>query len=202
MIGAFLVDLLLCPKDPADGHGLEENAPDKGEATGGVEVHQLEHIDPSPGDHGESQQAHEDGHGQGELLPVGPQLVGPVVHQAGHERLRARELAVDAQRQQHHEEESGPEGRGREGEHNLRIDEEGEAGAWLHHVAHLHTLGVSHVPQDGEDDCGREEACEGVDGADDEGVPVAVVMELVVAAQRQEGPDSHPVGVEDLSATI
>ena len=155
-----------------------------------------------PCDHGQSQEAHEDSHEEGELLLVRPQSLRPVIHKTGHERLHAAELAVDAQGQQHHEEEPRPEGGGSQGEHHLRVDQEGQAGAALHHVPDVHTLGVGHVAQDGEDDGGGEEAGEGVDGADDDGVPVAVLVELVVAAESQQGPDSHPVGVEDLGASV
>ena len=44
---------------------------------------------------------------------------------------------------------------------------------------------MSHEAEDGEDDGGREERGEGVDAADDDGVAVAVVVELVVAAERE-----------------
>ena len=59
---------------------------------------------------------------------------------------------------------------------------------------------MGHITQDGEDDDGRKEAGEGVDGADDEGVSVAIVVEFVVAAQGQESSDADAVRVEDLGA--
>ena len=40
-------NLLFGSKDPADGDSLEENTPNKREATGRVEIHQLEDVDPS-----------------------------------------------------------------------------------------------------------------------------------------------------------
>ena len=61
---------------------------------------------------------------------------------------------------------------------------------------------MCHVAQDGEDDGGREEAGEGVDGADDQGVPVAVVVELVVASKGQKSPNADSIRVEDLSASV
>jgi len=61
---------------------------------------------------------------------------------------------------------------------------------------------VGHVAEDGEDDGGREEAGEGVDGADEQGVPVAVVVELVVASQGKESTDADAIRVEDLSASV
>ena len=61
---------------------------------------------------------------------------------------------------------------------------------------------MCHVAQDGEDDGGGKEACEGVDGADDQGVPVAVVVELVVASQGKESTNADSIGVEDLSASV
>lgn len=155
-----------------------------------------------PGDHGQPQQEHQDGHAQGELLPVRLQHLGPVVHQAGHERLHPAELRVDTEGQQHDEEEEGPEGRGGDSQDHLGVDEESQAGPGLDHVLHHHALGVSHVAQDGEDHHGREEGGEGVDAADHDGVLVAVVVELVVAAQGQESSDTNSVGEEDLSAAV
>ena len=61
---------------------------------------------------------------------------------------------------------------------------------------------MCHVAQDGEDDGGGKEACEGVDGADDQGVPVAVVVELVVASQGKESTNADSIRVEDLSASV
>ena len=61
---------------------------------------------------------------------------------------------------------------------------------------------MCHVAQDGEDDGGGKEACEGVDGADDQGVPVAVVVELVVASQGKESANADSIRVEDLSASV
>ena len=40
-------NLLFGSEDPADGDSLEENTPNKREATGRVEIHQLEDVDPS-----------------------------------------------------------------------------------------------------------------------------------------------------------
>ena len=61
---------------------------------------------------------------------------------------------------------------------------------------------MCHVAQDGEDDGGGKEACEGVDGADDQGVPVAVVVELVVASQGEKSSNADSIRVEDLSASV
>ena len=58
------------------------------------------------------------------------------------------------------------------------------------------------MTEDGEDDGGGEEAGEGVDRADEEGVPVAVVVELVVAAQGQKSSNANSIRVEDLSASV
>ena len=130
------------------------------------------------------------------------QHLGPVVHQAGHQRLHPAELRVDTEGEQHDEEEEGPEGGGGDGQHHLRVNQESQAGPRLDHVVHHHSLGVRHVAQDGEDHHGGEEGGEGVDAADHDGVLVAVVVELVVAAQGQEGSNTNSVGEEDLSAAV
>ena len=133
---------------------------------------------------------------------MGPQRFRPVVDKASHERLSAGKLAVNAESEQHDEKESRPQGRRGEGEDDFRIDKEGQARSALHNVANFHPLRVSHVAEDGEDDRGGEEAGEGVDRADEEGVPVAVVVELVVAAQGQKSSNANSIRVEDLSASI
>ena len=133
---------------------------------------------------------------------MGPQRFRPVVDKASHERLSAGKLAVNAESEQHDEKESRPQGRRGEGEDDFRIDKEGQARSALHNVANFHPLRVSHVAEDGEDDRGGEEAGEGVDRADEEGVPVAVVVELVVAAQGKKSSNANSIRVEDLSASI
>ena len=110
-----------------------------------------------PGDHGQSQEEHQDGHAEGELLPVRLQHLGPVVHQAGHERLHPAELRVDTQGEQHDEEQEGPQGRRGDGQDHLGVDQEGQAGTGLDNIIDQHTFGVSHVAQDGEDHHGGEE---------------------------------------------
>ena len=131
-----------------------------------------------------------------------PQQLWPVVDKAGHKCLCSRKLAVNAKGEQHDEKEAGPQRGGSESENDFRIDEERQSGSTLHNVPNLHSFRVGHVTQDGEDDGGGEEAGEGVDGADDQGVPVAVVMELVVASESKKSADANSIRVEDLSASV
>ena len=49
-----------------------------------------------PGDHGKPEKTHEDGHTEGELLPVGAQQLWPVVDKASHKCLSSSKLAVNA----------------------------------------------------------------------------------------------------------
>ena len=126
----------------------------------------------------------------------------PVVDKASHERLSSSKLAVNAKGQQHDKKEAGPQRGGSQGEDDFGIDEERQSGSTLHHVTNLHSFRVGHVAEDGEDDGGGEEACEGVDGADEQGVPVAVVVELVVASQGKESTNADAIRVEDLSASV
>ena len=131
-----------------------------------------------------------------------PQQLWPVVDKAGHKCFCSRKLAVNAKGEQHDEKEAGPQRGGGESENDFRIDEERQSGSTLHDVPNLHSFRVCHVAEDGEDDGGGEEAGEGVDGADDEGVPVAVVMELVVASESKKCADANSIRVEDLSASV
>lgn len=190
------------PKDPANRDGLEEDAPEQRHPTRSIEVHQLEDIDAVPCDHREAEEEHHNGHGEGELLPVGLQQLWPVVHQSSHQGLHAAELRVDAECEEHHKEKAGPQGGGGDGEHHLGVDQEREAGARLDHIPHLDLLGVGHVAEDGEDDDGREEGGERVDAAHEDGVLVAVVVELVVASEGQKGANTDSIREEDLSAAV
>ena len=52
------------------------------------------------------------------------QLLGPVVHNAGDERLHVAELAVDAEDEEHHKEDGGPEDGAGQREHQVRVGEE------------------------------------------------------------------------------
>ena len=89
-----------------------------------------------------------------------------------------------------------------DGTDQVWVGEEHEAGAAVNHLVYGGLLDVRHVAQDGEDHHGREEGGEGVDAADDNGVLVAVVVELVVASEGQKGADSDSVREEDLSAAV
>ena len=72
------------------------------------------------GDHGDSEDEHEYDHEGGEHEPARPQVLGPVVDKADDEGLEDAELRVEAEREQHHEEEDRPEGRGAQLEHDLQ----------------------------------------------------------------------------------
>ena len=99
-------------------------------------------------------------------------------------------------------EKEGPERGGGERQHHLRVHQERQPGARLDHVSYVNLLRVSHVAQDGEDHDGREEGGEGINAADEDGVLVAVMVELVVAPEGEEGPDANSVGEKDLSAAV
>jgi len=172
-----------CPKHPTDGDSLEEDTPQQGQTTRSVEVHELEHVDTALCDHRQPEQAHEHSHPQGELLPVRSQELRPVVHQACHEGLHTGELGVQAQVQQHYEEQEGPERRRSNGKNNLRINQEGKGRSGLDNISNLNTLLVCHVAKYGEDNTGREDGGERVNAANKDGVTVGVVMELVVATK-------------------
>ena len=61
---------------------------------------------------------------------------------------------------------------------------------------------MGHVAEDGEDDKAGQEAGEAIDGARDDGVPVAVVVELVVGGEGEEGPEPGAEGEEDLRGSV
>ena len=55
----------------------------------------LEQVDASLGDHGQPEEVEGGADADGELVPVGQQRLGPVVHHARDQRLNAAELGVD-----------------------------------------------------------------------------------------------------------
>ena len=131
----------------------------------------------------------------GEHLPrysALPEGLLVLVHQAGDDALQAAHGAVHAEHDEHEEEDDGPELAAREGGHGLGVDLEDEAGALVRHVLNTLVLGLGHVAEVGEDHEPGEEAGEGVDGRGDETVPVAVVVELVVARIGEMHPESSP----------
>ena len=79
------------------------------------------------------------------------ELVGPVVHNPSDEGLHVTELTVDAEDQQHREEDGGPEDGAGEGEDEVRVGEEDETGPAVDHIVYGGLLDVSHVAQDRED---------------------------------------------------
>ena len=181
---------------------MEEGAPEQTHAAGAVKVHQLEDVHPAVGDVGQAQQEHKHAHHHGELEPARPEITRPVVHQPADERLHDAELRIEAQQQQHGEEQHAPEDRRVQLQDHLGEDQEGQSGAAANNVVHGDALGLSHEPQDGEDDDGRVEGGERVDAADHEGVPVAVLVELVVGTEGEQGADSDSVRVKDLGAAV
>ena len=85
-------------KDPPDGDGLEEAAPQDGDAARAVKVHELEDEGAALGDHGHAEEEEEDADEGGEGATTGPEEPGEDVDQAGHEALHDAELAVNADR--------------------------------------------------------------------------------------------------------
>ena len=68
------------------------------------------------------------------------------------------------------------------------------------YLLYRHVVFERHVAEDGEDDESGEEAGETVDGGGAEGVYVAVVVEVVVARERNQNSEPHSQREEDLHA--
>ena len=123
------------------------------------------------GAEGEAEAEEEKAESHGELPAVLQQLVGPVVHDAGDKGLNVAELTVDAEDKEHHKEDGGPDDGAGEGEDEVRVGEEDEAGAGVDHVVDGGAGDESHVAEDGEDEDPRQQAGRGVHDAGDDGVP-------------------------------
>ena len=108
--------------------------------------------------HGQPGTEAEDTHQHRELLPVRPQEAGPVVHETGHQGLHVAELRVNPEdleekmlsfitgqrlvgHQQHDEEDGRPEEGGWEGEDELWVGEEHEAGPGPGHGVRVEAAG-------------------------------------------------------------
>ena len=72
----------------------------------------------------------------------------------------------------------------------------------LDHISDREVSLVRHEAHDGEDDEAGEDAGGAVGEGDEDGVPVAVVGELVVAGQGDQATEAGAQGVEDLRGSV
>ena len=107
----------------------------------------------------------------GELPPVLEQLVWPVVHDPGHQRLHVAELAVNTQNEEHHEEDGRPDDGPGQREDEVWVGEEDEAGAGVDDVVDGGAGDESHVAEDGEDEDSSQQAGQCVHNACDDCIP-------------------------------
>ena len=127
---------------------------------------------------GQSKTKEAEAEGDGELPPVLQQLVRPVVHDPGDQGLHVAELAVDAQHEQHDEEDGGPEDRAREREDQVGVGEEDEAGTAVNDIVNGCLLNVGHVAEDGEHQDTSKQARQGVHDASDDRVSVNIILKF------------------------
>ena len=99
------------------------------------------------------------------------ELLGPVVHDPGHQRLHVAELAVNPQHEQHHEEDGRPDDGAGQGEDEVGVGEEDEARAGVDDVVDGGAGDESHVAEDGEDEDSSQQAGQCVHNAGDDCVP-------------------------------
>ena len=70
----------------------------------------MEDVDSAFSDHGQSEDAHEDSHDHSEVESPWSEIFGPVINDSGDEGFDTTELRVNAEDQQHGEEQKSPEG--------------------------------------------------------------------------------------------
>ena len=121
---------------------------------------------------GQSKTKEAEAEGDGELPPVLQQLVRPVVHDAGDQGLHVAELAVDAEHEQHDEEDGGPDHGAGQGEHQVGVGEEDEAWSRVDDVVDGGAGDEGHVAEDGEHEDSGQQAGQRVHNARDDRVPV------------------------------
>ena len=105
---------------------------------------------------------------------------------------------VNTKSDQHEEEQNCPEEAARHGGNSIRVHDEHQTLPLHTHILHTQPLHFGHVAQHAEDDESRHEAGDAVDGAGEDGVLVAVVVELVVAGQGEQCSEPWSKREEDL----
>ena len=95
-------------KNPRNGDGLEESAPQQRHAGGSVKVHQLEDVDATLRHHGQAQEEHQDEGAGRELQTSWSQHFCPVVNQSRDQGFVAAKECVDSKDENHQEEEQSP----------------------------------------------------------------------------------------------
>lgn len=99
-----------------------------------------------------------------------PERLWVHVHDASDEALHDAELAVDANHDEHEEEDDSPDTAASHLEDDLGVGDEHEARATIDHVLHRHPLVVSHVAEDTEGDHPGQKTRPGVHEAGDNSV--------------------------------
>ena len=99
------------------------------------------------------------------------QQVWPVVDDSGDESFDVAELGVDAQDEEHDEEDGGPNDRAGQVEDQVRIGQEDQSGSGIDDGVDRSLLDVSHVAEDGEDQDTGQQTSRRVDDASDDGIP-------------------------------
>ncbi len=111
--------------NPAETDNLEEDDNEQWDATGGEVVHQLEDPHAALSDHRQAEkEVHQNDKGR-EELSTRPEETRPLVDDARHKWLHRAELTVNAQHEEHDEEEHGPDVGRRQTGHRLGVDDEG-----------------------------------------------------------------------------
>lgn len=110
----------------------------------------------------------------------------PLVGEGRYHRLEGPEDGAEGEGDHHQEEESGPDLRARDLGDNLRVDDECQSGVGSEDVLDFLAGDVGHVAEDGENHEPGEDAGDGVADGDDDGVPVAVSLELAVGGESDE----------------
>jgi len=162
----------------------------------------LEYVDSSLGDARQSNNVGNCTHGENKQLLVASQIFGELVDHGCNEALHGAELGVQPEEHQHEEEAGGPDRGERHLQHGTGVGEESKTGSGLGHICDIHSLLLSHEAKEGKDDETGEHGGARVDGADNQGVLVHVVVVLVVRAQGDDRAETEAVGEEDLGGGV
>lgn len=186
--------------DPGDDDDLGEADEEDGPGRR-VPVQQGEHVHASRVAHGDlHDEAAHAGAQRHQPLPLAERR--PLVDHRRGDGLDPRELAAEPEDEEHEEEEHGPDLRRGHAEDRLRVHDEGEARARVHDLGDGHALLVRQEAHDGEDGEAGEHGRAQVRHGDDQGVGVAVVGELAVGRQRDEGAAADAERVEHLRGGV
>ena len=116
-----------------------------------------------------------------------PQSFWIHVHNASHKTFHDAKFTVNANDDQHEEEDDCPDAASSHLEDDLGIGDEDEAGSTVDDILDLDTLIVSHVSKDAEGDNSSKKTCSSVDKTGDDSILYNSYYTFLINSPESEG---------------